>query len=45
MQKSKYGFNEKEMELIQQSHLAFRSDEEQYAYSRQRMERIISMVK
>ena len=40
--RSNYGFTENEMRLIEQSYSAFKSDEEQYAYSRRKMERIIN---
>ena len=38
--RSSYGFTEREVSLIEQSYSA--SDEEQYAYSREKMERLVN---
>ena len=40
--RSKYCFTEKEIEIIEQSYSAFKSDEEQYSYSKLNIERVIN---
>ena len=40
--RSSCGFTEREVSLIEQSYSAFKSDEEQYAYSREKMERLVN---
>ena len=38
----KYGLSDKEVELTQQSYMAFKSDEEQHSYSRRKIARMLS---
>lgn len=40
--RDKYGFTQNELKLIEQSYFAFRADEEQYAYNRKLVERLVN---